>query len=239
MYLSSAAEDTVFFLVACFALVVILLGCSLYLLHTGGRGHVVKILVVQHITAVLYYTGRAVITAYGSDPLCGGCALFAGAAMWYTTIGLYYIVVTQKTKALLAAICPKIPSRWFLAGQLLVLVLFCVNVIWACVLTSIHECRIHWGGLKEDFIFTIIVQSIVLIADICVYAKLRLLQENSKWVDMQLAYLQEAILLMVYLIASNIHVYYNWIPTVNYILWYHQIVSACMTQVLFLQCAFR
>ncbi|KAJ3169078.1 hypothetical protein HDU87_000863 [Geranomyces variabilis] len=85
---------------------------------------------------------------------------------------------------------------------------------------------VNWGGLDVDFVFTIIVQSILLAADLVVYGKLLLTTEGSnKWVAMQLAYLQEAILLMVYLISTNIHVYYNWIPTVSYIMWYTQLLA--------------
>ncbi|KAI8588051.1 hypothetical protein BDZ88DRAFT_489976, partial [Geranomyces variabilis] len=232
MHPGNSARDAIYFLIACFALLLVLLACSLRLLHHGS-GHVIKVLVAQNLTAILYYVTRVILLAKGYDPLCGGFTLFAGGAMWYTSLGLYYVVITQKTKALLGALFPKVPPRWFLAGQALLLVLYCVNVGWACGLVTIRECTVNWGGLDVDFVFTIIVQSILLVGDLVVYGRLLLTTEGSnKWVSMQLAYLQGAILLMVYLISTNIHIYYNCltphslrrIPTVTYIMWYTQML---------------
>ncbi|KAJ3164733.1 hypothetical protein HDU88_005169 [Geranomyces variabilis] len=224
MHPGNSAGDAIYFLIACFVLLLVLLACSLRLLHHGS-GHVIQVLVAQNLTAILYYVTRVILLAKGYDPLCGGFTLFAGGAMWYTSLGLYYVVITQKTKALLGALFPKVPPRWFLAGQALLLFLYCVNVGWACGLVTIRECTVNWGGLDVDFVFTIIVQSFLLVADLVVYGRLLLTTEGSnKWVSMQLAYLQEAILLMVYLISTNIHIYYNWIPTVTYIMWYTQML---------------
>ncbi|KAI8826620.1 uncharacterized protein EV422DRAFT_510890 [Fimicolochytrium jonesii] len=220
--LGTPGADAIYYHVMCFVFVVLLMCLSIQLHGSHGTA-AMKILLLQNASAALYFATRFIIVGQGHDPLCGGLTLLAGAGFWYSSLGFYYIIITQKTRALLRAMFPAVNAKVFIAYQVTLLTMYVVNVAWACALVKIEQCSTVWGGLNIDFIFTIVIQVLLLTAELIIYYKLSTGPlKGSKWTPLQKEYLHGAIALMVFLITSNIHIYYNWIATVTYSLWYIQ-----------------
>ncbi|TPX55992.1 hypothetical protein SpCBS45565_g08463 [Spizellomyces sp. 'palustris'] len=224
---STPNRDALYFHVLCFVLLVVLLAYSARLHHISNGNIFMKTLLVQNVASLVYYSIRFFITAQNGDSTCGVLTIFSGVGMWYVSLGLYYYIQAQKTRALLQSLFRKVHPSVFIGLQVIVMLIFAVNVIGFSAKTSISDCRVNYDGLLIDFVCAILIQFLLLIQNAVILVSLQqgAATTASKWTAMQLSHVKEATLLMVFLISSNTYIYYIYIPTILYIIWYLQILA--------------
>ncbi|KND01370.1 uncharacterized protein SPPG_03183 [Spizellomyces punctatus DAOM BR117] len=229
MAVSSGSQDTLYFLILFLVFSLGLLAFTIRLCYHGTSNILMKTLILQSILTVGYFVDRLAIVIYSGDPTCGILTVGNGLVIWYSSLGIFYLIQSQKARALCQSLFPQVNKHVFTAMQVGVMLVWCIHVIIVALRSHIRSCTVVYEGLVADFACAIVIQTYLLIQDIVILFKLKQgwARINTRWSTMQLDLLKESTLMMIFLVSSNIYVYYIYIPTVAYIIWYMQIFLFC------------
>ncbi|TPX63657.1 hypothetical protein SpCBS45565_g06468 [Spizellomyces sp. 'palustris'] len=229
MAVTNGSQDTLYFLILFLVFSVGVVACTIRIYYIGTRNILTQTLIAQSIMTVAYFSARLSVVVRNGDPTCGALTLFSGVVMWYMSLGIFYLIQSQTARALCQSLYPQVNKHVFTALQAGVMFVWCIHVIIVAVRTHVESCTVVYDGLVADFACAIVIQTYLLAQNIVILFKLNhgWTRKNSRWSTMQLDLLKESTIMMVFLISSNIYLYYIYIPAVAYIIWYFQIFLFC------------